>query len=101
MTNLWNQPVTPEEEAGIAAFMERLAGAVPRHRSSLPNADAVWLKAQLLRRWDVERKLQLPLDIMEPVQLAAGLAMASLLLVWSLPSLLDALSSLAVQVSGN
>ena len=100
MTNLWNRPVTPEEEAGIAAFMKRVADAVPGHLPSLPNADAVWLKAQLLRRWDVERKVQLPLDIMEPVQLAAGLAMASLLLVWSLPSLLEALTSIAMQVSG-
>ena len=45
------------------------------------------MRAQLLRRWDAERKVQAPLDLMEPLQIVAGLAAAALLLVWSVPSL--------------
>ena len=33
----------------------------------------LWVKAQMLRRWDAERKAQAPLDVMEPLQIAAGL----------------------------
>ena len=28
----------------------------------------LWLKAQILKRWDAERRAQAPLDVMEPVQ---------------------------------
>ena len=100
MTHLWTRPVTAEEEADIATFMTRLAAARPGDSPTLPDADLMWLKAQLLRRWDVERRVQAPLDAMEPVQIAAGLGAAALLLMWSLPPLLSTLSSIAMQVPG-
>jgi hypothetical protein len=100
MTDFWNRRVMAQDEAAVDEFMKRLAAAPPRHHSALPEAEVLWLKAQLLRRWEAERKVQIPLDIMEPVQLAAGLALASLLLVWSLPSLVNALSSIAIKISG-
>jgi hypothetical protein len=53
-------------------------------------------KAQLVRRWNAERKVQAPLDLMEPIQIAAGLAAAALLLVWSLPSLLRLIPALTL-----
>jgi len=48
----------------------------------------------MLRRWDAERKAAAPLDLMELVQVVAGLAAAAVLLVWSLPSLMRALALL-------
>jgi hypothetical protein len=51
----------------------------------------LWVKAQMLRRWDAERKAQAPLDVMEPIQIAAGVAAAAVLFVWSLPSLIQTL----------
>jgi hypothetical protein len=46
-------------------------------------------KSQLLQRWDAQRKVQLPMDVMEPFEVLAGLAAAVLLLAWSMPSALQ------------
>jgi hypothetical protein len=78
-------------EQVVADYMKRLAGAVPHRTSQVPDAGVLWVKAQMLRRWDEERKAQAPLDVMEPVQIVAGLAAAAVLFVWSLPSLLQVL----------
>ena len=82
--------VTAQEEQAVTAFMERLA-KVPA-ASRCPDADVVWWKAQLLARWDAERKVQMPLDVMEPIQIAAGFVAAGLLLIWSLPSIMRLLA---------
>ena len=39
----------------------------------------------------VPREDQAPLDVMEPIQIAAGIAAAVVLFVWSLPSLIQTL----------
>ncbi len=46
----------------------------------------LWWKAQLVRRWDAERRAQAPLDVMERVEIVAGLAAAAVLLVWAVPT---------------
>jgi hypothetical protein len=80
--------VSADEEQDIAAYMSRLAHAASRQMPRLPSADVLWVKAQMLERWETERRVQAPLDVMEPVQVAAGLAAAGILLAWSLPALL-------------
>ena len=70
------------QSIGECAACEDVAGT---------DASVLWVKAQMLRRWDAERKAQAPLDVMEPIQIAAGLAAAAVLFVWSLPSLLQTL----------
>ena len=35
-------------------------------------------KAQLIRRWDAQRKVQFPIDVVEPFEIAASLAAAVL-----------------------
>ena len=77
--------LTAEEERGVAAFMERVA-ALPVG-GAVPDAMQLWWKAQLLRRWDAERQAQLPLDLMQPIEIAGGLVAAALLLYLSLPRL--------------
>jgi hypothetical protein len=79
------------DEQVVVDYMERLAKTVPARMSAMPEPGVLWVKAQMLRRWDAERKAQAPLDVMEPVQIAAGLAAAAVLFVWSLPSLLQVL----------
>jgi len=86
--NDWIDPHADEQ--AVTDYMTRLASAPLAESSRLPNADVLWVKAQMLRRWDAERKAQAPLDAMEPIQIFAGLAAAAVLLVWSLPSLLQA-----------
>src|SRR5688572_32878075 len=100
MSDLWNPALTPQDEAAIAAFMNRLAAAPPRHDLALPEAELVWLKAQLLRRWDAERRAEIPLDIMEPVQIAGGLAVAGLLMTWSLRRVDRTLPAIAISLLG-
>jgi hypothetical protein len=80
-----------DDDQIIVDYMTRLADSVPARMSQLPDPDVLWVKAQMLRRWDAERKAQAPLDVMEPIQIAAGLAAAAVLFVWSLPSLLQTL----------
>ena len=82
---------TPDDDEVIVEYMGRLADTVPPRLSQVPNPDVLWVKAQMLRRWDAERKAQAPLDVMEPIQIAAGIAAAVVLFVWSLPSLVQAL----------
>jgi hypothetical protein len=88
------EDLTPDEERAVAAFMSRLEAA-PIGSVQLPTAEVVWWKARLLARWDAERKVQKPLDMMELVQFAAGLVAAGLLLAWSLPSLLRVITQLS------
>jgi hypothetical protein len=80
-----------DDEQAVVEYMTRLANAVPPQMSQVPDAGVLWVKAQMLRRWDAERKAQAPLDVMEPIQIAAGIAAAVVLFVWSLPSLIQTL----------
>jgi hypothetical protein len=79
--------ITADDEQAIVAFMRRLAADCVAEHNRLPDAYVVWWKAELLRRWDAERKVATPLDVIEPLQWAAGSA-ACLLLMWTLQSLL-------------
>ena len=75
-----------EEEQAVAAFMARVADLrIPDSGSRLPAAAELWCKANLLRKWEAERRAQWPLDIMQRVEIAGGLVAAGLLLYWSLP----------------
>jgi hypothetical protein len=76
------------DDEQLSTYMTRVAELPLARSARMPDAELLWVKAQMLRRWEVERKVQAPLDLMEPVQIAAGLVAAGVLLVWSLPSLL-------------
>ena len=84
--------MSADEEHDVAAYMSRLATASVRQARRLPTADVLWVKAQMLERWETERRVQAPLDAMEPFQIAAGLVAAGILLFWSLPALLRVIS---------
>jgi hypothetical protein len=78
-----------DEERAVAAFMSRVANLrIPSPGSRIPDPVALWCKAQLIQRWEAERRAQRPLDIMQPIEIAGGLVAAGLLLYWSLPYLL-------------
>jgi hypothetical protein len=50
------------------------------------NAMPLWWKAQLVKRWDAERHAEAPLDVMERVEIVAGLGAAIVLLAWAAPA---------------
>ena len=91
MRDWFDRGAAREDEQVVVDYMARLASTVPARMSQVPEPGMLWVKAQMLRRWDAERKAQAPLDVMEPVQIAAGLAAAAVLFAWSLPSLLQLL----------
>jgi hypothetical protein len=84
--------MSADEEQHIAAYMSRLATASTRQVPRLPAANVLWVKAQMLERWEAERRVQAPLDVIEPFQIGAGLVAAGILLFWSLPALLRVIS---------
>ena len=87
MRSWFETELTEPDERIVAAFMRDLAGAAVADLPRLPTPDVLWWKAQLLARWNAERKATAPLDVVEPFQIAAGLATAALILLWALPSL--------------
>ena len=88
---LW-RTMSADEEQHVAAYMSKLATAASHRTPRLPTIDVLWVKAQMLERWEAERRVQAPLDAMEPFQIGAGLVAAGILLFWSLPALLRAIS---------
>jgi len=81
-----NGDLTTGEEEMLAVFMQRLSGAPIADASRLPDTDVLCIKARLIRQWNAERQIRRPMDVMEPIELVAGLAAAVLLLFWSMPS---------------
>ncbi len=80
-----------EDERTVAGFMSRVAAPPGEWRAADPMQ--LWWKAQLLRRWDAERRAELPLDVMDAVQVAGAAAAAVVLLTWALPTVLRAFTS--------
>ena len=76
-----------EDERAIAAFMTRVATLPAANPAGDRDPMQLWWKAQLLRRWDAERRVHAPLDAMQPLELAAGLGAAAFLVYLSLPYL--------------
>ena len=92
MVELFSQNLTPEEEEAVAAFMERVAALRNDQQAKLADPAVLWWRAQFVRRWNNERKAQVPLDVIDPIQIVAGLVAAGLLLAWTLPSVVRAFS---------
>ena len=84
----WLQRFTADDERDVSAFMERLATMPPADTPRATDMRLLWLKGQLLKRWEAERRVHAPLDLIDRVQLASGVAAILLLLVWSFPGLL-------------
>ena len=78
--------VTPAEERMVTSFMRRLQSTPAGAPMHAPTAEVLWFKAQLVRRWEAQRQVRRPLDVMEPFEMAACLAGAVLLLIWYVPS---------------
>src|ERR1700730_1360193 len=70
-----------EREDEVRAWMQKLA-TVPLDARPLPDARHLWWKAELLKRWDAERRVVEPIEWAEPVQVSMSVAGALILLGW-------------------
>jgi hypothetical protein len=77
------------EDRLLATFMQRLHSTPVSVAPRVPGADVLWLKAQLIQRWEAQRKVRRPMDVMEPFEIVATIAAAALLLFWSARSAFD------------
>lgn len=87
-------PVTDDEERDLSRFMSELATETLARVPAMPAADFVWVKAQLVRRWDAERRVERPLETMQTVHLGLGLVAAIVLVVWNAPLLLRSIGAI-------
>lgn len=72
------------QAAAAAAWMLQLA-ALPVEGVRLPDPGLLWWKAQLVQRWDAQRRAAEPLETGQHVQVGIGLAGCAALLVWLWP----------------
>ena len=84
-----HEDLTAAEEQGLSAFMQRLQASTLDRAPRMPNADVLVLKAQLIRKWEAQRRIRRPIELMEPFEIFATAAAAVLLLFWSVPSAFD------------
>jgi hypothetical protein len=73
--------VDSEADKQLAQWMETLA-AEPISQPPAVTAAEIWQKAELLRRWDAQRKAAAPIEAGERAQVGVGLIGALLLLLW-------------------
>jgi hypothetical protein len=79
---MWEAPLNPDVDEHLAQWMEALA-ADPVPQPPAATAADIWQKAELLRRWDAQRKAAAPIEVGERAQVGVGLVGALVLLVWA------------------
>jgi hypothetical protein len=70
-----------EREDDVRGWMQEFA-TIPIDSSPVLDARALWLKAQLLKRWDAQRQVIAPIERAEPLHIGIGVAGALVLLAW-------------------
>jgi hypothetical protein len=69
------------EAVDTTRWLRGLANTAGETRA-LPDPALLWWKAQLLRRWDAERRAAAPIERMHHMELAAGFAGVILVMSW-------------------
>ncbi len=72
------------ETVVVAEWMQQLA-ALQAEPPRLPDPGTLWWKAQLLQRWDAQRRASAPLETGQRVDVAIGVAGCAVLLAWLWP----------------
>jgi hypothetical protein len=72
----------PSDDQELAAAWMAEFARVPLEAPPPGDPAFVWWKAQLMRRWDAERRALRPIEVAEQIQVAVGAAGALLLLAW-------------------
>ena len=72
------------QDAEIAAWMIAFA-ELPAEPARLPDPGMLWWKAQLLQRWDAQRRAAEPIETGQRFQVGVGAAACAALLYWLWP----------------
>ena len=74
---------TDREHIVVRQWMQEFA-AVPIPEGRLPEAQLLWWKAELLRKWDEERKAIAPIERAEPITVTVAVigALVLMLTLW-------------------
>ena len=74
---------TDREDTLVRLWMQEFA-ALPLPEGRLPEPQLLWWKAELLRKWDAERKAISPIERAEPVTVTIGVigALVLMLTLW-------------------
>lgn len=73
--------IPQDDSQDIAAWMEEFA-RTSLNAPPLADPSLLWWKAQVLRRWDAERRASEPIEVGERLQVGVGVVAALLLLGW-------------------
>jgi hypothetical protein len=73
--------IPQDDSQDVAAWMEEFA-RTPLDAPPLADPSLLWWKAQLLRRWDAERRVTEPIEVGERVQVGIGVVGTLLILGW-------------------
>lgn len=82
------------EAVAAMGWMRRMADA-SGDSHPLPDPGVIWWKAQLLRRWESERRAVAPIERMHWVELVSGLACFGIFLVWQWSGLANIVARLS------
>jgi hypothetical protein len=70
-----------DDHDDVTAWMEEF-GRTPLEAPPLIDPSLLWWKAQLMRRWDAERRAMRAIEVGEQIQVGIGVASALVLLAW-------------------
>jgi predicted anti-sigma-YlaC factor YlaD len=82
------------ESVEAVCWMRRMADTTTEAHA-LPNAEVIWWKAQLLRRWQADRRAAAPIERMHKAELYAGLASLVGFVAWQWSGVTRMLSSVS------
>jgi len=82
------------DAVAAVAWMREMAGAPHGAPQPLPDPAVIWWKAQLLRRWESERRAVAPMERMHWIEITAGVVSLGVFLVWQWSGLVNLLARL-------
>lgn len=80
------EPSEQDDMATVSGWMKQM-GAATLDGPPAVDPSILWWKAQLLRRWDAERRAAKPIEVGERVQVGIGVVGGIAALVWLWPAL--------------
>lgn len=79
--------LSEQDDLGLVSTWMQDFASEPLESAGATDAAVLWWKAQLLRRWDAERKATAPIEVGEQIQVLIGVVGTLGALAWLWPEL--------------